>query len=303
MDSTGANLAQVNQMEGQILVSHNPLPVFEEWLATYHRFGKDFRADAGFINFSNWQRGSISGQHSWYAEKPDSWWKQVDLRAAWLNSQELDGNDIDQISELNFQVEALYESAFGLDLIKNQQTYINLSQPLAQTEFQLDNQLLWAEMRPIADMGISFEYYWGDDIDYERSEAAKVKTWLSDLDYQLSDRLNTQLEYIDETLEGRVAPIYQIQLTNLRLAYQMNDKSNLRLTLQGQRFNDYQQLNPPKNLASQLLYSYKINPFTLIYLGYSDQYVNQLDTNRMTRSKLKRTDKTLFMKFSYAWQA
>jgi len=50
-----------------------------------------------------------------------------------------------------------------------------------------------------------------------------------------------------------------------------------------------------RELLTQLLYSYKINPQTLIYVGYSD--------NRTTEDfvDLTQKDRTLFIKLGYAW--
>jgi len=49
--------------------------------------------------------------------------------------------------------------------------------------------------------------------------------------------------------------------------------------------------------STQLLYSYKVNPQTLLYLGYSDGGFQSAESNR-----LERDQRSLFAKFSYAWQ-
>jgi len=50
-----------------------------------------------------------------------------------------------------------------------------------------------------------------------------------------------------------------------------------------------------KHFFSQLLFSYKINPFTVFFLGYSDNYLGSQDYD------LTQSDRTVFMKLSYAW--
>ena len=50
------------------------------------------------------------------------------------------------------------------------------------------------------------------------------------------------------------------------------------------------------SLATQLLYSYKLNPQTVLFAGYSD---NQLDDS--LTGNLEMTGRTLFFKLSYAW--
>ncbi len=49
-------------------------------------------------------------------------------------------------------------------------------------------------------------------------------------------------------------------------------------------------------MGSQLLFSYKINPQTLFYLGYSDNHLRDDEVLSLTRA-----DRTFFAKFSYAW--
>jgi hypothetical protein len=50
-----------------------------------------------------------------------------------------------------------------------------------------------------------------------------------------------------------------------------------------------------ETLFSQLLFSYKLNARTVLFLGYSD---NQLGLEDVS---LTRTDRTLFFKIGYAW--
>lgn len=47
---------------------------------------------------------------------------------------------------------------------------------------------------------------------------------------------------------------------------------------------------------SQLLFSYRLNPRTVLFLGYSD---NALGSQEY---RLARNDRTVFMKVSYSWQ-
>ena len=51
-----------------------------------------------------------------------------------------------------------------------------------------------------------------------------------------------------------------------------------------------------KDVGRQLLYSYKINPQTVFFLGYTDQYVDEDHLDALTAS-----DRSVFMKIGYAW--
>ncbi|MGB5354893.1 MAG: hypothetical protein WBM54_14870, partial [Woeseia sp.] len=51
-----------------------------------------------------------------------------------------------------------------------------------------------------------------------------------------------------------------------------------------------------RGLGRQLLYSYKLNPQTVFFLGYSDNLLEDDDLTDMIT-----TDRTVFMKVGYAW--
>ena len=51
-----------------------------------------------------------------------------------------------------------------------------------------------------------------------------------------------------------------------------------------------------RTFFTQLLFSYKINPRTVLFLGYSDNSLGN-ENYRLTRS-----DRTFFLKIGYAWQ-
>jgi hypothetical protein len=51
-----------------------------------------------------------------------------------------------------------------------------------------------------------------------------------------------------------------------------------------------------QELGTQLLYSYKINPLTKFFVGYSDVAMQDDTLTDLTRS-----EQSIFMKFSYAW--
>jgi hypothetical protein len=51
-----------------------------------------------------------------------------------------------------------------------------------------------------------------------------------------------------------------------------------------------------RNLGQQILFSYKINPQTVFFLGYSNNYFEDDDLGAF-----ETTDRTLFMKIGYAW--
>ena len=114
--------------------------------------------------------------------------------------------------------------------------------------------------------------------------------------------MQIQARHIYRTLDADSAEVFTANLTDLRFSYQFSVRSFLRLAL---IYSDIAQ-NPlnntgnvnarSKTLGSQLLYSYKLNPQTLFFAGYSD---NAHQDDELT--SLERDQRSVFMKFSYAW--
>jgi hypothetical protein len=89
---------------------------------------------------------------------------------------------------------------------------------------------------------------------------------------------------------------------DVRLTWQFSLRSFLRLTTQYQDIrrnpDSYTEIvdSRSRGLGRQLLYSYKINPQTVFFLGYSDALIDDDNLSGLTT-----TDRTWFMKIGYAW--
>jgi len=114
-----------------------------------------------------------------------------------------------------------------------------------------------------------------------------------------------RLRYTSDRLSSKDGPtIFKAQLADLRLTWQFNVRSFVRLTVQSQDTErDVSQYLDPStdpsssSRASQLLYSYKLNPQTVFFAGYSASRFEDDATG-----VLEPTGRTLFFKVSYAWR-
>lgn len=264
---------------------------------TYHKFGKDFRADTGYISFSNWQKISGVVNRIWYVKDKNSWWKKISFENSLNKVQQIDGVDIENLFDSYINIEAGYNSEFGFGGVKNKKTYITSDIIQNETEFDTFVKAIWLGLEPAPDLYFYLDYQWGKDIDYSKSQLADIKTFNFEMEYQITNQWSTELEYIHQTLSSDNIRSYKLELGNFRTAYQIDENSFVRLTLQARALDSNDVNYISKRLASQLIYSYKINPFTLFYIGYSDNFKTNTNTYDLTK-----TNKTLFVKFSYAWQ-
>jgi len=279
--------------------SLNYTHITRDWSAifTHHRFDKGFRADAGFVSKSDWISSAVQLEHHWYPSDQFQWWKKLSVDYLWNKVTNINDKKLNNINALEVSISGVYQSSFGFYYHTDKENFVEQSIPIESDpqlylqEYSVESYEVFANISPIPGLDLSLVYQWGDEIDFSSADLGKIETLSPSLEYQLSDHWRFTLEYINEILRVRGSPVYDVHLVNFKAAYQLNINSSVRLTLQSQKE------GLDKKLASQLLYSYKVNPFTLFYIGYSDNAFASEE-----RNQLKRSDRTLFVKFSYAWQ-
>ena len=113
-------------------------------------------------------------------------------------------------------------------------------------------------------------------------------------------RLSLGFDHVFEKLNVEQGRFYNANLSNCHFVYQFNRRTFLRTILQYAHYNYnsnlYTFLIDPKykHFLTQILFSYKINPQTVLFLGYSDDYYGYLQI------PLTRTNRTFFLKIGYA---
>jgi hypothetical protein len=159
-------------------------------------------------------------------------------------------------------------------------------------------------MRPRSGLNLNMQINRGEQIDFANSRLADQRNYRPVIDWNATRHLLVRLRHTSDHLSTKEgATIYDAKLTDLRLTWQFNVRSFVRVTLQSQDIerNVSQYVNPltdprTETLGSQLLYSYKLNPQTVLFAGYSDSQLDDLNTGN-----LEMTGRTLFFKLSYAW--
>ncbi len=96
-------------------------------------------------------------------------------------------------------------------------------------------------------------------------------------------------------------------LSQARILYHLNVRTFFRAILQYQTVErnpdqyGYSVDPETESLFTQFLVSYKVNPQTVLFLGYSDNRLGMLEPE-LIRTDLTQTDRTFFFKIGYAWR-
>jgi len=161
---------------------------------------------------------------------------------------------------------------------------------------------LYAEFQPSGGVFAGLDITAGDGIDYENTRPGQILRVSPTLSMQVGRHLRTELRGAYERLDVDAGRVYTARLVDLRLYYQFTVQSQLRLITQ---YLDMQRnaarytypVTDSRSWASQLLFSYKVNPRTVLYAGYANGQVSERANQPLYLAR-----QTFFLKLSYAWQ-
>ncbi len=158
----------------------------------------------------------------------------------------------------------------------------------------------YGEFTPVSGLSLSLFARHGDRIDFANTRLATITTYQPEITANIGRSLQIQVNHNYERLSRDGGDVYVANLTDLRVSYQFSLRQRLRVALLRGDFKRDPALyavpvqSRERNINSQLIYSYKVNPRTALYAGYADGYFgDQIDP-------LFQTDRTLFVKIGYA---
>lgn len=258
-------------------------------------YGKDFRADMGFINRVDFDRNTLRVGRTWRYET-GSFFDRIRVALDWDNTFDKAGLELEEEFEVFLEMEGPYQSRLD-GLFGGSKTYYN-----GQYFDEQFNQLALS-VRPNSGLYMRMTVRVEDVVDFANTRLGRSKRFTPNINYQMGRHLQFDLEHIYQTFDVSGGRLFTANLTELRSTYQFNTRSFLRLILQYGDTEREQSLyirpvqSRYKELTTQLLYSYKLSAQTLFFVGYSDagfqnDNLNSLETN----------SRTVFAKFSYAWQ-
>lgn len=277
---------------------------------TYDRQNAGFRGDLGFMSRVDHNKFSIGGDRKWYAE-PGNWWSRFKIYSDWDIIHNDDNELIEKEFDINAQLNARYSSYFRLGYSKRESVGTrldksNLTIDGNTTLFSEDQFFFFAETKPILGFYINANIVWGDKIDYRNNRLGTINRYSSNINWNINKHLEIKLKQTFSQLNADSKNVFIARLTDLRTTYQFNVRSFLRLSFiynnTSRNPNNYLYSAPEdiarhsKTLSTELLYAYKINPQTVFYLGYSDAHYSDESLRELNQEQ-----RSVFMKFSYAW--
>lgn len=285
----------------------------EYWLLdlNHQSIGADFRADLGFIPKTDIKIDSVFLKKAFYSEQ-NSFWQETGLSGKWQITHNIKDELIERELNVGFNIDGPMQSELQINLIHSEKIGLRYDNTISDidgnTSFFNENQFqLFTSAYLNNRTYVSLDIVLGDKIDYLNDRLGDLIQIAGNITVFITDHLEFDFYQTYSKLDaknniGINANVYVENISELRLSYQFDVRSYLKLSLvysdvdRNPNNNKYPSSELSKDLSAQLIYAYKINPQTVFFLGYSD-YSFQDDDLRT----LKRSDRTFFSKISYAW--
>jgi hypothetical protein len=263
------------------------------WWALLWDVGTDFRADLGFMPQVNFQHREIGLGYQWNATET-SWYSRMDIKGKVEDTVDQTGFLLFHEDVVQFTIEGPLQSHSVVRPSQMREGYNG-------QEFDFNRLKLHFCGRPDRHSHAWLDLHLGGQIDYANTRPGDFVNLDAGFWYRFGKHLYVEPKYTRERMEVDEGWLYTSTIGQLSASWQFNPRCFVRAILQhvDDQFNTdlYTDDREPEEqrLFTQLLFSYKLNPRTVFFLGYSDNSFANQDYG------LSRGDRTIFAKIGYAW--
>ncbi len=266
-----------------------------EFGASWDDVGEDFRADFGFLPQVGFRGGRLSAERAFWSDGRADWYDRISVEssASWREDQE------------GFLLERDYtlETGYSGPLQSSARVWLEWgSESFAGEIFDLFEPRGFVEFRPTGWLRLQTFVGLGEEIDFANARKADEVFVSPEVEVRVGRPLELSLEHTYQRLSVDEGRIFTANLTELRAVWHFNVRAFLRAIVQYQDVDRNpalfdREVDPEsREMFSQLVFEYKLNPQTVIFLGYSD---NRFGDHSLD---LTQTDRTFFLKLGYAWR-
>jgi hypothetical protein len=263
------------------------------WWADYEEVGSNFRADLGYFPRVGYRNVEGGVNYTWNAP-PNTWWALLKVGSEVNYFEDQKGNLLNKRASVWFSYTGALQSNFFIRGAKAVQAYKGY-------EFDLTTFTAGGNLWPASFIQVGGSVFVGNQIDYANIRLGNI--WRLDFGVlsNLGKHLRLTLQHTYERMMVQDARLYTANISQLNAVYQFTTRMFFRSIIQYVNYDfnpgnyTFDTDSEQKNFFSQLLFSYKFNPRTVLFLGYSDNYFGDQGI-RLTQS-----DRTFFLKIGYAW--
>ncbi|MCY7293954.1 carbohydrate binding family 9 domain-containing protein [Alteromonas sp. a30] len=277
----------------------------------YQEISSGFRSDLGNQIRVDQSRTFIQLGLNFWGDS-DNWWNKISVWSDWDILHNDDREVLEREWEWDILVQGALQSYIFFRYLKRDEVGSRLDDSKLYlrgntTMFDIGQYELESHFQPTAGLLIGLDAFLGDKIDFTNNREGQEYRFIPYFEYSFNKHFSTRLSFDSNRLKAEGEEVFRAHVADFRFDYNLDLRQSLKLSLiyTDIEFNPFNQpALLPENLpyidstdiASQLIYSYKINPQTVFFAGYSDHSFRNDDVEDLKRDSYK-----IFFKFSYAW--
>ena len=263
--------------------------------ANYVQLGPDFRTDLDFNTRVGFSDAEVGFGHTWYADS-DNWWTNFNFGSAYSRREDSHGHLLSE------------GYSFWSNYQGQKESFADLSGWIGTESYEGEGFETWnlsydAGFWPAGWLFVMADGTYGESIDSDNVRTGRVFALTPRVEAKIGEHLSAELAHTYEQFDVDDGRLYTANLTYLKAVYQFSRRAFVRAI--AQLYDEDRDLalyvdpgglaSEESWLASQILLSYKINPQTVFFLGYSDFHYGDRPGD------IVQTDRTLFAKIGYAF--
>jgi len=258
----------------------------------YQKISPNFRSDLGLIRQAGFKAIDITGAYTW-RHNPGHWYTILKIGSSYLHEIDQGGKLLLKAFQGRIKYNGPLQSCISFNVNIGKKSFMGVEFDDRYLDFDIS-------LHPFGSLLMEFSGFFGDQVDIANGQAGRQLSFNPVIQYKIGRHLFVGVDHVFEKLNVNGGRLYTANLSNIRLIYQVSKRAFLRTILQYADFH----YNPAlygfeidpvfRHLFSQVLFSYKINPQTVLFLGYSDDYYGYDGIS------LKQNNRTLFLKIGYA---
>ena len=266
----------------------------QDYFINYSDYSDDFRADNGFVPQVGY-RGSYA--EAGHTLRPKGFFSRFRMYALGEYDNTQDGDLLYRLVSAGFGADGKHRSftriRFAHDSVANAGEVFDRNRIYYTVQFGVSRVISY----------VSVDGWVGDEVDFTNNRLGRGANIAFSATLRPTNHLQLGLTNSLRWLNIRGDRLFTSQVERLRATYTFNPRMFLRAIVQNQRTNRDESLygfaidQHSGSLATQLLFSYKINWQTVAYIGYGD-----LDEVVGSNGDFEPSNRQIFAKVSYAFQ-
>ena len=294
LDAVAGEFAQprgsFDDLAGQVLYTHNDRDW--SWFGYYEDVGDGFRADSGFMPRVDTRFANGGFERRWWGEEGD-WYSQLELSVSVDGTRDQAGD----IEEWGADVGAVYQGHWQSEAYL---FYAPNGEHFDGVDYRNDRYSAGVSVRPRGGLALALGVNWGENVDFSNSRQAHFVRVVPEVAFNLGRHVEGSFEHLWQRTGVDVGELFEANVSELRLLYHFDRRTYLRAIVQREHVEftpeswTFEVEDEEETLFLQLLFSYKLNPQTVVLAGYSEERFGDSTTDP------KLTGRTFFLKMGYA---